>query len=642
MDPRYGNYFNQMNPEYMALQANYLRMLADYLNKVQPEESKVIEPIQDQEENILERSLQAESIFLQNDQSELDTQPIENTTKEVLSFSPPPKNTFLNDTQEDNFFEKSLQNSSFAKEIAEIPSFRQKKGELVELDFDVKVPRKPQKTNTNSIEEVPIKSSSVPFEQLIERELKKYQKPPGLITEPSLPPRVKAEKAQARYSAEEMPLKMNTEESIMFTDPDQDNPPRHSYLKRKSKKITPEKKLMKKQEIDDLDIEDNEKPPITQMSPSNKGSFLKRGEGKLCTKTKVTPRNANSANSSKILFSDKNDAFAEASVLEKDDVNEKTLYLNEQIQHYNSENSKLQRLIREAEEKKRKLDKDKHDFFKEKDRYQEEFEKWKQEEAEKLKKDRQALEKKLKLQSKEKEEIQILKSKISELQQKLKDQEDLHQKTIENYENQLNSLKFSNEYEKSSSENNYKQEEKAEESLEYCETPEESEGSEKNDVFEPEYRPKAGKKEEYFGNGIKKETYPDGYSIVYFKNKDVKQNFPDGRTVYYYAEANTSQTTFPDGLQLFKFSSGQIEKHFPDGTKEISFPDGTVKCIFPDGQEESVFPDGTVQTLDSKGVKYIEFVNGQKDTIYPNGVKIRKYPDGRVKKIMPDGKIIEQ
>jgi hypothetical protein len=96
-------------------------MLADYLNKVQPEESKIIEPMQDQEENILEKSLQAESIFLQNDQSELDTQPIENPTKEVLSFSPPPKNTFLNDTQEDNFFEKSLQNSSFAKEIAEIP-----------------------------------------------------------------------------------------------------------------------------------------------------------------------------------------------------------------------------------------------------------------------------------------------------------------------------------------------------------------------------------------------------------------------------------------------------------------------------------------------------------------------------------------
>ncbi|OMJ86408.1 hypothetical protein SteCoe_12064 [Stentor coeruleus] len=640
MDPRYGNYFNQMNPEYMALQANYLRMLADYLNKVQPDESKIIEPIQDQEENILEKSLQAESIFLQNDQSELDTQPIENPTKELISFSPPPKNTFINDTQEDNFFEKSLQNSSFAKEIAEIPSFRQKKGELVELDFDIKVPKKLKKTN--SFEEVPIKASSVPFEQLVERELKKYQKSPGLITEPSIPPRVKAEKAQARYSAEEMPLKMHTEETIMFTDPDQDNQPRYSYLKRKSKKITPEKKTIKKQEVEDLELEDNDKPTIGQISPGSKTSFLKRGEGKLCTKAKVTPKNASSANCSKIMFTDKNGPYAEVGVSEKDDVNEKTLYLNEQIQHYNSENAKLQRLIREAEEKKRKLDKDKHDFFKEKDRYQEEFEKWKQEESEKLKKDRQALEKKLKLQSKEKEEIQLLKARVSELQQKLKDQEELHQKTIESYEQQLNALKFSNEYDKSSSEDNYKQEEKAEESLEYCETPEESEESDKNDTFEPEYKPKVGKKEENFSNGIKKETYPDGYSIVYFKNKDVKQNFPDGRTVYYYAEANTSQTTFPDGLQLFKFSSGQIEKHFPDGTKEISFPDGTVKCIFPDGQEESVFPDGTVQTLDNKGVKYIEFVNGQKDTIYPNGVKIRKYPDGRIKKIMPDGKIIEQ
>jgi centromere protein J len=37
----------------------------------------------------------------------------------------------------------------------------------------------------------------------------------------------------------------------------------------------------------------------------------------------------------------------------------------------------------------------------------------------------------------------------------------------------------------------------------------------------------SGKKEVIFNNGVKRESFPDGYTIVYFNNKDIKQTFPD-------------------------------------------------------------------------------------------------------------------
>ena len=62
-----------------------------------------------------------------------------------------------------------------------------------------------------------------------------------------------------------------------------------------------------------------------------------------------------------------------------------------------------------------------------------------------------------------------------------------------------------------------------------------------------------GKKDVIFNNGVKREVFPDGYTIVYFNNNDIKQTYPDQKVVYYFAEAKTTQSTFPDGLQVFKF-----------------------------------------------------------------------------------------
>ena len=145
------------------------------------------------------------------------------------------------------------------------------------------------------------------------------------------------------------------------------------------------------------------------------------------------------------------------------------------------------------------------------------------------------------------------------------------------------------------------------------------------------------KREILFTNGVRKEIFPDGYSVVYFSNEDIKQIFPEGKTVYYFADAGTVQSTMPDGLKVYKFNNEQTEKHYTDGTKEIIFPDGTVKYIFGPDDEESIFPDGTIQRLTPDGLKVVEYPSGQKDIIYPDGSKERQYASGKVKKMASDG-----
>lgn len=147
------------------------------------------------------------------------------------------------------------------------------------------------------------------------------------------------------------------------------------------------------------------------------------------------------------------------------------------------------------------------------------------------------------------------------------------------------------------------------------------------------------KREILFSNGVRKEIFPDGYSVVYFANEDIKQTFPDGKTVYYFSDAGTVQSTLPDGMKVYRFNNDQIEKHYTDGTKEINFPDGTVKYIYGQEDEESIFPDGTIQRLTPDGLKVVEYPSGQKDTIFPDGSKERVYSSGKVKKMGADKKI---
>ena len=700
MDQNYINYLSEVGPEYISMQANYLRMLANYYNN--PE---LIDPKADSDqENVLERSLRAESVFVNNENNDVEP---EKNPREVLSYSPPrkssddhnyedyqPKATINQDRKipfKANTYEEDADFMNRVEPIEVMHKSKPKGENSTKAPFQInsELPKRPERFSHNSFEDRPIKTASLPFDKLLERELKKTNSyNTGAQDKNMFAPRIKNNLIQKKNSSDDSPIEsseIQIKPKVFIEKPEATA--KYEYLKRKSNTIASDINKFKESisinnEIDGDIPSETESTPIygnrssidrasTSLS-STKTKYLKRGAGNLCLnkanietkssksylnkpeKQNKTFNKANKANRgsgigniSKESSSDKSDMYPDIQFSDKED--DRNIYLEEQIQHYNNENKKLQKLMKEVEEKKRKLDKDRNDFLKEKVKAAEEFEKYKEEETHKIKRDKLVLEKKLKTQGKEKEEISALKAKIGEFQEIIEKKEKQHSEAIQILQKRIVMLsKTSKEPDPVfSDESSYEEmRTSVEKKPNFIEISSES-GSE---VSTPEKRPsidyepeqRSGKKEVVYNNGIKKEIYPDGYSIVYFNNKDVKQCFPDGRIVYHFSEAKTTQTTFPDGLQLFKFSNGQIEKHFPDGSKEISYEDGTVKCIYPDGQEESVFPDGTVQTLDSKGVKFIEFVNGQQDTIYPNGLKIRKFPDGRIRKIMPDGKIIDQ
>jgi hypothetical protein len=70
-----------------------------------------------------------------------------------------------------------------------------------------------------------------------------------------------------------------------------------------------------------------------------------------------------------------------------------------------------------------------------------------------------------------------------------------------------------------------------------------------------------GKREtSVFPNGVRKQIFPDGYTIVFFNNHDIKQTYPNDKSVYYFAENDTTQTTYSSGIKVFRFGNGQNRK----------------------------------------------------------------------------------
>ena len=124
-------------------------------------------------------------------------------------------------------------------------------------------------------------------------------------------------------------------------------------------------------------------------------------------------------------------------------------------------------------------------------------------------------------------------------------------------------------------------------------------------------------KEITFKSGVKKQIFPDNYSIIYFNNNDIKQTFPDGHSVYFYSKLNTVQTTFPDNLNVFKFSNGQIEKHYPNGNKEVIYPNGTHVDV--DVDVDVVMKDATSNNNDVDCVECVD-LNLNEDDLYEDNI----------------------
>lgn len=554
------------------------------------------------------------------------------------------------------------------------------------------------KRPVNLHDELPVRSLSVPFEKLLEEEIKKTGK-------------------------------KDLENDLSGS--------KHSFLKRKSQKVVPKKETtpniaspksqfsaFAKNEREEESEEKSFKNEAREFredkvgirksvtnkqlfepensladSPKPKQEFLKRGAGKLC----IQPRSSSLArldSNSKKKFKHSASRVSENSREQSSEEEEQKPEIPEIT---NKNYLKYKKLQKELESKKQKLEKDALDFYKMRESEVKSLEMWKNEEMKKISEERKKLEK---IHPNENFESENLRKEIKQLRFTLSKNEEKYNNTIESLKEIIETLTLRNQElarilqdktfesleteekpSKSPSEVSVKlkpsriSKPKREETPKFKKNeineknpptftfklPDKNSIEEKSSLKKPKFNqspvveikleePKSntaqeivdetktqkifddGKREICFSNGVKKEIHPDGYIIVHFNNKDKKETFPDGKIVYHFFENKTVQTTFPDGLQLFQFSNGQTEKHFGDGTKEIKFPDGTIKCIFTDGEEESIFPDGTVQKIDKHGVRVIEFVNGMKDTVMPDGSKIRLYPDGKMKKTSADGK----
>lgn len=109
---------------------------------------------------------------------------------------------------------------------------------------------------------------------------------------------------------------------------------------------------------------------------------------------------------------------------------------------------------------------------------------------------------------------------------------------------------------------------------------------------------------------MKRESFPDGYTIVHFTNNDIKQTLPNGTIIYFFADANTTQTTLPNGPNVyfiaiiprftdsqtnrlkftFRMDQRKLSNYFPFNI--LRFSDGTEKFIRINGEEETMFSDG--------------------------------------------------
>lgn len=550
----------------------------------------------------------------------------------------------------------------------------------------------PPVTRGRSIEDVPVKGVQKSFEELLEEEMKKQEALEG-----------SRDSAQAKHdflkrrsktvsvSSSEKPKKLPKVQAVEKTKEGKEKNIRDKMKETRKERYSTE---------EDVPEEDNKLPkPIKP--------FLKKGKGQLCMARNSAEEAVQTAQSSintsgvmkrsethnQIISKRLNESidYDQESLEEipneeeKHGLKSKIQELSEEINRYKNENSKLNKLAKELEGKKKLLDREFQEFQAQKEREIAELDKWKKDEVSKLHRERKLVERSNKLipnkQKDQKEEIDLLKLTVKKLEDTLKLKDTKHIAAVDKYMKEITELKRRNQQleqltkgaevstprivvtepkedtfrsmksESSSLSSRSSRKDSPKQSTKKTPTREYSlEDHEKSTKVKSEIQTEDGKiqklyedgrKEIIFNNGVRREVYPDGYTVVYFTNNDIKQTFPDGKVVYYFASAKTTQTTFTDGMQVFKFSNGQLEKHFIDGTKEINFPDGTVKCIFPDGEEESIFPDGTVQKVDANGVKFIDFVNGQKDTIFPDGTKIREFQDGRVRKILPDGRIID-
>lgn len=65
-----------------------------------------------------------------------------------------------------------------------------------------------------------------------------------------------------------------------------------------------------------------------------------------------------------------------------------------------------------------------------------------------------------------------------------------------------------------------------------------------------------GHKEILFKNGVRREIFSDGRSVLHCANFDIKHKFPSGKIVWFFAETLIKKTIYPDGHKIVEHPNG--------------------------------------------------------------------------------------
>ncbi|OMJ88421.1 hypothetical protein SteCoe_9641 [Stentor coeruleus] len=514
-------------------------------------------------------------------------------------------------------------------------------------------------------DEIPIRSLSMPFEKLLEEEIKKNSEPePGLSESKSKHSFLKRKsqnikpKKENKYKKDEQKSEKTDECEIISLEDTGKLELTHDFEKEKldvkdnSYEETPAdiKKTQQKKHTSSFDHLQK-----ASESPKSKQTFLKRGKGKLCIKPRSSTSLEPKKGTHKPISSKDSDSQANENSEESlSDTEIKPLPLKN-IKENNKDFLRYKKLAKELESKKSKLEKDALDFYKMREIEVKSLELWKSEEIKKLNNEKKKIEKLNNEVQNENLENEKLKKEILNLKNTLIKNEEKYTKTIESLKDIIEDLSNKN-----------KELEKL--------LGEKKSISDKSDIEEnalnrimqsPPHQKKAGIIKSVSCKFHKEETpkfkkidnFKDlqsfsfklpGKKIIESKMVGIKKNntpvieinFDQPKTlgIQEIVEENKVQKIYEDGKREIFFSNGVKKEIFPDGYIVVNFNNKDKKEAFPDGKiVYHFFENKTVQTTFPDGLQLFQFANGQTEKHYTDGTKEITFPDGTIKCIFNDG-----
>ena len=575
-----------------------------------------------------------------------------------------------------------------------------------------------KRKRTYDHDEIPVRSVAMPFEKLLEEEMKKAEElklsegesknkhtflkrksqniKPTKEVKDSEEKKTKKPKVEIKGNNKEKEVwgRSKSEMSEVKEESFEDSRKPFEEDLVIEEKITEQREIPARKHKISAKVETKEEISIESESPKNKQIFLKRGEGKLCTKVrsassiKLKKKDLRkSRNSDSLVIEDSKDESSEGES-RQDLYKEIPKEFPKDPRSSNSNYERYKKLTKELEEKKARLEKDALEFYRMRETEVKSLENWKQEEMKKIMDDKKRISKSTIENRANNDEIERLKREISSLKSAINKSEDKHKKAIDDLKDIIESLSLRNkELERladksmnSGSDSSInlskpsviknapvlnregtpkflKPEVQKETPTFTFKLPDKKtieNRTKKVKVAKPEKHElpvieinledsgSRGAVQEVVEEGKTHKVFEDGKKEIVFNNGVKKEIFPDGFVIVHFNNKDKKET-FPDGKIVYHFFENKtIQTTFPDGLQLFQFHNGQTEKHFSDGTKEIRFPDGTIKCIFNDGEEESIFPDGTVQKIDCNGVKVIEYVNGMKDTVMPDGSKVRQ